>query len=359
MEGWDGFIEKLSDAGDKEGEEYPNAAEGSLFLPIEASNAALLLLSLCLSYSEEGYGEEFESSVAVETSCDYYYEGEEGEREDKGDEDEDEKQRQEEKFKRWISRAENADISLLSDEREEEDKLSHQYSERDGDIEDKQGDISSPSTPLLLALLSGYYREHNTLYSAGLRRLYKALEAKYNLNNISYIFYTLAVDIHCTAARMHPGEGAGPARSIRYRPNDLLASYGLTMAQLWGQLTPNNPSAIEAAVQAKEYIFRFEQCRNFHTLIRLFLKEKQLYAGVLRRFPPEIFPGILIAFAKVLEAAMAEMDCYFREGGSKGLGIALLEGVAALDRLGNFCFTGDSRPTATVNSGLPSLEANR
>jgi hypothetical protein len=115
-------------------------------------------------------------------------------------------------------------------------------------------------------------------------------------------------------------------------------------------------------VQAKEYAFRFEQVisidaprlvrqrRNFHTvlqpifqLMRLFLKEKQLYAGVLRRFPPEIFPGMLVAFAKVLEAAMAEMDCRFREGGSKGLGMALSEGVAALDRLGNFCFTGDPR----------------
>jgi hypothetical protein len=53
--------------------------------------------------------------------------------------------------------------------------------------------------------------------------------------------------------------------------------------------------------------------------MRLFLKEKQLYASILRWFPPEIFPGMLVAFAKVLEAAIAEMDRRFREGGSKGL----------------------------------------
>ncbi|KAH7109222.1 hypothetical protein EDB81DRAFT_930064 [Dactylonectria macrodidyma] len=379
-----------------------------------------------------------------------------------------------------MSGAENADISLLSgvnegqlqQEREEEDELSCQHSERDGDVEDEQGDTSSPGTPPPSASSSGYYGEHDALYGAGLRRLREALEAKYNLDNISYVSYALAVDVHCTAARTHPGEGTGPAvclladrnrvagefygsnytfyplgfhpaygnfssdrppafldsnlftvmkenmshqnqgadvlsfgffqgysnlkRSIRHRPDDLLASHGLAtgaltipsteaqrtarlqgkqqrlLAQLRGQLTPDNPGAstpfarerqrIEAAVQAKEYAFRFEQVisidaprlvrqrRNFHTvlqpifqLMRLFLKEKQLYAGVLRRFPPEIFPGMLVAFAKVLEAAMAEMDCRFREGGSKGLGMALSEGVAALDRLGNFCFTGDPR----------------
>lgn len=479
--------------GPEEGEEHPDAAEDSLFLPIEASNAAPPSPSLRLSRSEEGHGEEFESSVAVETSRvttshpprgDRHYEGEEGEREDEGDEDEDEERRQEERFERWMSGDENADITLLSDvdegqpqqEREEEDELSRQHSERGGDVEDEQGDTSSPSTPPPSASSSGYHGEHDSLYGAGLRRLREALEAKYNLDNISYVSYALAVDVHCTAAKTHPGEGAGPAvclladrnrvagefygsnytfyplgfhpaygnfssdrppafldsnlftvmkenmshqnqgadvlsfgffqgysnlkRSIRHRPDDLLASHGLAtgaltipsteaqstarlkgkqqrlLAQLRGQLTPDNPGAstpfarerqrIEAAVQANEFAFRFEQVisidaprlvrqrRNFHNvlqpifqLMRLFLKEKQLYAGVLRRFPPEIFPGMLVAFAKVLEAAIAEMDRRFREGGSKGLGMALSEGVAALDRLGNFCFTGDPRVLPT------------
>ena len=115
-------------------------------------------------------------------------------------------------------------------------------------------------------------------------------------------------------------------------------------------------------MQANEFAFRFEQVisidaprlvrrrRNFSSvlqpifqLMRLFLKEKQLYAGILRRFSPDIFPGVMVAFAKVMEAAIAEMDRRFREAGSKGLGMALSEGVAALDRLGNFCFTGDPR----------------
>ncbi|KAG6979868.1 hypothetical protein FocnCong_v010749 [Fusarium oxysporum f. sp. conglutinans] len=41
------------------------------------------------------------------------------------------------------------------------------------------------------------------------------------------------------------------------------------------------------------------------------------------------------------------MDRRFRESGSKGLGMALSEGVAAVDRLGNFCFTGDPRVLPT------------
>jgi hypothetical protein len=189
-------------------------------------------------------------------------------------------------------------------------------------------------------------------------------------------------------------------RSIRHRPDDLLASHGLATAaltipstetqkkallrdkqqrllsQVRGELTPENPGAstpfarerqrIEAALNVNEFAFRFEQVvsidaprlirqrRNFHSilqpifqLMRLFLKEKQLYTGILRRFTPSIFPGILVAFAKVLEAAIGEMDRRFREGGSRGLGMALSEGVAALDRIGNFCFTGDPRVLPT------------
>ncbi|KAJ9412797.1 hypothetical protein QL093DRAFT_2570104 [Fusarium oxysporum] len=189
-------------------------------------------------------------------------------------------------------------------------------------------------------------------------------------------------------------------RSIRHGPHDLLASHGLAtaaltipsteaqrtarlkdkqqrlLAQVRGRLTPDNPGAstpfarerqrVEAAMQANEFAFRFEQVisidaprlvrrrRNFSSvlqpifqLMRLFLKEKQLYAGILRRFNPDIFPGVMVAFARVMEAAIAEMDRRFREAGSKGLGMALSEGVAALDRLGNFCFTGDPRVLPT------------
>ncbi|KAG7437025.1 hypothetical protein Forpi1262_v002004 [Fusarium oxysporum f. sp. raphani] len=122
-------------------------------------------------------------------------------------------------------------------------------------------------------------------------------------------------------------------------------------------------------MQANKFAFRFEQVisidaprlvrhrRNFSSvlqpifqLMRLFLKEKQLYAGILRRFNPDIFPGVIVAFARVIEAAIAEIDRRFREARSKGLGMALSEGIAALDRLGNFCFTGDPRvlPTKVI-----------
>jgi hypothetical protein len=40
---------------------------------------------------------------------------------------------------------------------------------------------------------------------------------------------------------------------------------------------------------------------------------------------------------------MDEMFKRFRSWGSKGLRIALAEGVAALDRLGYYCFTGASK----------------
>jgi hypothetical protein len=348
------------------------------------------------------------------------------------------------------------------------------------DVRPRQApDISPSSLPPSSASVPATedQREHDALYSPGLMRLREALEAKYNLDNISHVSYALAVDVHCTSANEYPGtEGRGPAvcllpdrnrvagefygsnytfyplgfhpaygnftsdrppafldsdlftvmkenmshqnqgadvlsfgffqgysnlkRSIRHGPHDLLASHGLAtaaltipsteaqrtarlkdkqqrlLAQVRGRLTPDNPGAstpfarerqrVEAAMQANEFAFRFEQVitidvprlvrrrRNFSSvlqpifqLMRLFLKEKQLYTGILRRFSPDIFPGVMVAFAKVMEAAMAEMDRRFREAGSKGLGMALSEGVAALDRLGNFCFTGDPRVLPT------------
>lgn len=185
-------------------------------------------------------------------------------------------------------------------------------------------------------------------------------------------------------------------RSIRHRADDLLATQGSATAALtvpsadvdgnaWvrarqqrllgrlrGQLTPDDPEAstpfarecqrIEAAMAGQELAFRFEQVisinvqrlvparRDFSNvlqpifqLMRFFLKERQAYLGILRQFPPSAFPGVLVAFAKVFAAAMEEMERRYCAEGSRGLGLALSEGVAALDRLGNFCFTGDPR----------------
>lgn len=496
--------EEEEEDGDDDQYPHPNAEEDSLFLPEEAHGAASLspsshpfgpdrseMMGRRRLEDEVGHGEEHDLPAAAGAgriimttsaplSGDHSHrledEEEGGNGEVLGDDDE-----QEERFIRWMNESEGAVMTHSTgvanaqrqQQGEEEDGLAHQH-RSDGDEEEEEEDHRG--APSSSSSSSGGQGEHDALYSDGLRRLREALEAKYNLDNISHVSYALAVDVHCTAASTHPGGGRGPAvclladrnrvagefygskytfyplgfhpaygnftsdrppafldsdlftvmkenmshqnqgadvlsfgffqgysnlkRSIRHRPDDLLASHGLAtaaltipsteaqrtarlrdkqqrlLAQVRGQLTPENPGAstpfarerqrVEAALQANEFAFRFEQVisidaprlvrqrRNFDTvlqpifqLMRLFLKEKQLYAGVLRRFPPEIFPGMLVAFAKVLEAAIAEMDRRFREGGSKGLGMALSEGVAALDRLGNFCFTGDQRVLPT------------
>ncbi|OBS16948.1 hypothetical protein FPOA_12498 [Fusarium poae] len=399
---------------------------------------------------------------------------------------------QERRFLEWMKESENFDMGQHN--RAQLQDQEHQYDGQDNsqqpplspdtdendDVYPRQAPDISPSSlpPSESRSATEDQREHDALYSPGLMRLREALEAKYNLDNISHVSYALAVDVHCTASNtsagvegrvsrpvclladrnrvagefygsnytfyplgFHPAYGnftsdRPPAfldsdlftvmkenmshqnqgadvlsfgffqgysnlkRSIRHGPHDLLASHGLAtaaltipsteaqrtarlkdkqqrlLAQVRGRLTPDNPGAstpfarerqrVEAAMQANEFAFRFEQVisidaprlvrrrRNFSSvlqpifqLMRLFLKEKQLYAGILRRFNPDIFPGVMVAFARVMEAAIAEMDRRFREAGSKGLGMALSEGVAALDRLGNFCFTGDPRVLPT------------
>ncbi|KAL6360882.1 hypothetical protein LRP88_05615 [Fusarium phalaenopsidis] len=394
-----------------------------------------------------------------------------GDDDNNGDGDEERERR----FLEWMNESENTDVGQHNGTQLQDDQ-EHQYDGQDnsqqqplspdtdgsGDVRPRQApDVSPPSLPPSSASVPATedQREHDALYSPGLMRLREALEAKYNLDNISHVSYALAVDVHCTAANKHPdaegrpgppvclladrnrvaGEfygsnytfyplGFHPAygnftsdrppafldsdlftvmkenmshqnqgadvlsfgffqgysnlkRSIRHGPHDLLASHGLATAALTIPSTEAQRTArlkdkqqrllaqrqrVEAAMQANEFAFRFEQVisidaprlvrrrRNFSSvlqpifqLMRLFLKEKQLYAGILRRFSPDIFPGVMVAFAKVMEAAIAEMDRRFREAGSKGLGMALSEGVAALDRLGNFCFTGDPRVLPT------------
>ncbi|KAL6354246.1 hypothetical protein LRP88_12580 [Fusarium phalaenopsidis] len=381
-----------------------------------------------------------------------------GDDDNNGDGDEERERR----FLEWMNESENTDVGQHNGTQLQDDQ-EHQYDGQDnsqqqplspdtdgsGDVRPRQApDVSPPSLPPSSASVPATedQREHDALYSPGLMRLREALEAKYNLDNISHVSYALAVDVHCTAANKHPdaegrpgppvclladrnrvaGEfygsnytfyplGFHPAygnftsdrppafldsdlftvmkenmshqnqgadvlsfgffqgysnlkRSIRHGPHDLLASHGLAtaaltipsteaqrtarlkdkqqrlLAQVRGRLTPDNPGAstpfarerqrVEAAMQANEFAFRFEQVisidaprlvrrrRNFSSvlqpifqLMRLFLKEKQLYAGILRRFSPDIFPGVMVAFAKVMEAAIAEMDRRFREAG--------------------------------------------
>ncbi|KAF5228591.1 hypothetical protein FAUST_10982 [Fusarium austroamericanum] len=73
-----------------------------------------------------------------------------------------------------------------------------------------------------------------------------------------------------------------------------------------------------------------------------------MFSPVLRCFDPNIFPGMLAAFARILDVALDEMERRFREEtNSRGLGMALSEAVAALDRIGNYCFTGEPRVLPT------------
>ncbi|KAF5120471.1 hypothetical protein E5D57_013504 [Metarhizium anisopliae] len=202
-------------------------------------------------------------------------------------------------------------------------------------------------------------------------------------------------------------------RQVRNRSGDLLASQGLATAALTipacdiarsararakqkklldrirGCLTPDNPDystpfarerlRVEAAIAEQEFAFRFEQVvsirvqrlvraeRSFRTVIRpifqlmrFFLQEKQYYSPILKRFPPEVFPGILVAFSTVFELAIEEMEQRFRDQGCKGLGLALSEGTAAIDRLGNFCFTGHPRVLpCRVFRALETMESLR
>lgn len=185
-------------------------------------------------------------------------------------------------------------------------------------------------------------------------------------------------------------------RSIRHSPDDLLATKGIATAaltlpedeaqasnrvrskrqrlirQMQGQLTPDDPDStkpfarerqrIDTAIDGEEFAFRMEQVihvqagrltdsqRHFATilhpifqLIRFFLHEPQAYIHLLRSFRPSVFPGVLTSYARILELALDELRRRIAVRGPKGAGAALAEGVAALDRLGSYCFTGFPR----------------
>lgn len=210
------------------------------------------------------------------------------------------------------------------------------------------------------------------------------------------------------------GYASGIKRSVRHRKEDLLARKGSATAALTlppaevrrspatvkakneqllrevrGERTPEQPASstpfarergrIEAAVEQEQLAFRMEQVvtiktsllvpqqRSFYAVLRpifqimrFFLKEPAKYTRILRRFRPSIFPGVLAAFARVFEVAFAEMTRRFRAKGVDGLSLALCESIAVLDRLGNYCFTGDPRVLpSTVLGPLVTMESIR
>lgn len=182
-------------------------------------------------------------------------------------------------------------------------------------------------------------------------------------------------------------------RSIRHSPDDLLATKGVATAalslstknsslpptvtakrdrllrHLMGKHTPEDPKSsrpffreqkrITQAIKEEELSYRMEQVfsvqvsrlkeenRSFGTilrptfqLMRFFLEEPQHYIHLFRSFRPSTFPGVLASFSALFAQALDGMLTRYQAAGSAGLGVALAEGVAALDRLGSYCFTG-------------------
>jgi len=182
-------------------------------------------------------------------------------------------------------------------------------------------------------------------------------------------------------------------RAIRHGPDDLLASKGMAtgaltlprseaqgsawiakkqqrlLDQIEGKLSQESPDAsrpfarerqrVEDTIVVDELAFRMEQIvsldvtalipaqRSFRTilqpifqLMRFYLNEVEKYTHIMRCFRPQVFPTILCSFSRIFELALDEMCRRYRAESSTGLGMGLAEGVAALDRMGHYCFTG-------------------
>ena len=119
---------------------------------------------------------------------------------------------------------------------------------------------------------------------------------------------------------------------------------------------------MEASLQGEEFAFRIEQVLAVHIsqlarplrsfsavlqpilhLIQFFLHEPERYSHLLRSFRPVVFPGILKAFARLFDVALGGLRERIDARGSHNTTVAQAEGVAALDRLGSYCFTGFPR----------------
>ena len=152
--------------------------------------------------------------------------------------------------------------------------------------------------------------------------------------------------------------------------------------QLIGDLTPNDPNAsrpfareerrVEASLQREEFTFRIEQVlaihidrlarplHSFSTILQpilhlmwFFLHEPERYSHLLRSFQPIVFPGILKAFAHLINMALDSLYECINVHGSQGATMAQAEGVVALDRLGSYCFT--SFPRSLIGSVIKPL----
>ncbi|KAL7917668.1 hypothetical protein ACQKWADRAFT_317160 [Trichoderma austrokoningii] len=168
-----------------------------------------------------------------------------------------------------------------------------------------------------------------------------------------------------TAALSLPASGPGitpAAKKTQQKLLDQLAGENSPEARFRTIPFAREASRLEQCIEEGECAFRMEQVitvsvsqllperrsmpmvlRPMTQLISFFLTAQKEYTQVLRVFDPEAFPGVLCAYARLFELIAASMLAQFKRGGKAGLTVELGEAMAAVDRLGSFCFTGDKR----------------
>ncbi|KAG6290096.1 hypothetical protein E4U09_004606 [Claviceps aff. purpurea] len=94
--------------------------------------------------------------------------------------------------------------------------------------------------------------------------------------------------------------------------------------------------------------------RPLFQFMRFFLCEPKRYCKILRAFEYSQFPEILRGFARFFETVFSEMERRYDARSDTGLSPALCEATALLNRLAEFCFTGD--PTALRHDTIKALK---
>ncbi|OAG33780.1 hypothetical protein AYO21_12132 [Fonsecaea monophora] len=180
-----------------------------------------------------------------------------------------------------------------------------------GDEESEGGDnnSASPTTP-----------SPPTRPSPDDEELQYELEIKYILTYISSISYALAVDVHYLDGSYAPDvarEYYG-ARDYSFYPLAFYPAYGNFSSTRLPAFLVNN-------------------------VLTFFFYEPDEYTHLLYSFRPAVFPGVLATYAYIFDTALGELHRRIDGRKADGVDITLAEGVAAIDRLESYCFTGFPR----------------
>ncbi|RFU81111.1 hypothetical protein TARUN_1097 [Trichoderma arundinaceum] len=183
-------------------------------------------------------------------------------------------------------------------------------------------------------------------------------------------------------------------KTVRSNPQDLLASQAITTAALslpaWGPgITPaakktqqkllgqlageNSPEARFRTIPFEREASRLEQCikeadpRTPHhahgseaddAADQLLPHSAEVLRSGAQSVRPRSVSGVLCAYTRLFELIAASVLAHFKSGGKSGLTAELVEAMAAVDRLGSFCFTGDKRvPSGTTFRYLGTMES--